>query len=235
MRRSFHIAAVSICAALLCQSISAQTLQLPTFSFATVTTTVLVPDQGSALLGGINRASDGRNEFGIPGLTFPGLQNRSIGRNVSGSNMSVTATIHDLDEMDQALLGSPSDLASIYPRGSHSISDVPMPWAPPGPRLDPVNLAGNWRQEAAPALPVSKVAVEVADRESQRATRSSEAEDYFARGQQAEADGKPSVAKIFYQMAARRASGALKQQVIARLERRQRQDDRAGNEHTVTH
>ena len=48
--------------------------------------------------------------------------------------------------------------------------------------------------------------------------RSAEADDYFARGQQAEADGKMAVAKIYYQMAARRATGDLKQQVLARLD-----------------
>ena len=132
--------------------------------------------------------------------------------------MSVTATIHDFDAMDQALLAAPTDLTGVYPRGSRSISEVPLPWTLPALQLDPVNLAGNWRPTPAPELPVSKVAVEEANREVRRATRSSEAENYFARGQQAEADGKPSVAKIFYQMAVRRASGELKQQAIARLD-----------------
>ena len=53
---------------------------------------------------------------------------------------------------------------------------------------------------------------------ARRATRSAEAESYFSQGRQAETDGKPGVAKIYYQMAARRASGDLKQQVQARLD-----------------
>ncbi len=45
---------------------SGVTVQLPTFSFTTVTTTVSVPDGGTVLLGGIKRLSEGRNEFGVP-------------------------------------------------------------------------------------------------------------------------------------------------------------------------
>ncbi len=45
------------------------TVQLPTFAFVTVTTTVSVPDGGTVLLGGIKRLSEGRNERGIPILS----------------------------------------------------------------------------------------------------------------------------------------------------------------------
>ncbi len=65
---------------------------------------------------------------------------------------------------------------------------------------------------------MSDVAAEQASRANRQAARADEADSFFARGQQAEADGKPNVAKIYYQMAARRATGDLKQQVQARLE-----------------
>ncbi len=81
-----------------------------------------------------------------------------------------------------------------------------------------VNLAGIGAATRTPAPAGSHVAAEEKDRDARRATRSAEAESYFARGQKAESDGKPSVAKIYYQMAARRASGDLKQQVQARLD-----------------
>ena len=60
---------------------SGVTVQLPTFSFTTVTTTVSVPDGGTVLLGGIKRLSEGRNEFGVPildanSLPQPPLQER---------------------------------------------------------------------------------------------------------------------------------------------------------------
>ena len=84
----------------------AQTVQLPTFKMATVSTTVLVPDGGAAYLGGINRASTGRTESGV--LPFPGFQNRGIGQDRSASSFWATAQIHDFDAMDQALLNTPS-------------------------------------------------------------------------------------------------------------------------------
>jgi hypothetical protein len=47
--------------------------------------------------------------------------------------------------------------------------------------------------------------------------RASEADDFYLRARQAEADGKKNVARIYYQMAARRASGELKSQISSRL------------------
>ena len=57
---------------------TASRLQLPTFSFVTVTTTVSVPDGGTVLLGGIKRLSEGRNEFGVPILSKLPYINRLV-------------------------------------------------------------------------------------------------------------------------------------------------------------
>ena len=56
-------------------------MQLPTFAFITVTTTVSVPDGGTVLLGGIKRLSEGRNERGVPLLSKMPYVNRLF-RNV---------------------------------------------------------------------------------------------------------------------------------------------------------
>ncbi len=77
---------------------SGVTVQLPTFSFTTVTTTVSVPDGGTVLLGGIKRLSEGRNEFGVPILDkIPYLdrlfKNVGIGRDASSLMMMVTPRI----------------------------------------------------------------------------------------------------------------------------------------------
>ena len=74
------------------------TVQLPTFAFVTVTTTVSVPDGGTCLLGGIKRSSEGRNEFGVPILDkIPYLdrlfKNVGIGRDTSSLMMMVTPRI----------------------------------------------------------------------------------------------------------------------------------------------
>ena len=58
----------------------ATTVQLPTYSFFSVNTTVTVPDRGSADLGGVNRVAEGRNEFGTPLLPFRPFRNVGIGR-----------------------------------------------------------------------------------------------------------------------------------------------------------
>ena len=98
---------------------------------------------------------------------------------------------------------------------------------------NPANLAGNWRVEPDPPPPVSDVAAEQANRAARQAARADEADSFFARGQQAEADGKPNVAKIYYQMAARRATGDLKQQVQARLDAVSGRNSCLGEEHAL--
>jgi len=77
---------------------SGVTVQLPTFSFVTVTTTVSVPDGGTVLLGGIKRLSEGRSEFGVPILDKVPYLNRlfknvGIGRDTSSLMMMVTPRI----------------------------------------------------------------------------------------------------------------------------------------------
>lgn len=93
------------------------TVQQPTFSFSSTSTTVSVPDQGSAFMGGISRSAEGRTESGVPMLPFRPFRNQAIGQTRSAASTFVTATIHDFDAMDQALLNSPSSGAlSSSPR-----------------------------------------------------------------------------------------------------------------------
>ena len=86
------------------------TVQLPTFNFVTVTTTVSVPDGGTVLLGGIKRLSEGRNERGVPVLSKIPYINRlfknvGIGRATSSLMMMVTPRIIIQEEEEQKLLG----------------------------------------------------------------------------------------------------------------------------------
>ena len=220
MRVSILGFAAAACAWLAALEASAQAVQLPTFSFATVVTTVMVPDQGAAYMGGINRAASGRSEYGVPGMPFPGFQNRGIGQDRSSTSFWATATIHDFDAMDQALLNtpSPSGFARACPNMSRGLPETPAAIAGRTFQRNPANLAGNRQVEPDPPPPVNNAAAEQADRAARQTARAEEADSFFARGQQAEADGKPNVAKIYYQMAARRATGNLKQMVQARLD-----------------
>ena len=84
------------------------TVQLPSFSFVTVTTTVSVPDGGTVLLGGIKRLSEGRNEFGVPLLNKLPYINRlfknvGIGRETQSLMMMVTPRIIIQEEEEEKL------------------------------------------------------------------------------------------------------------------------------------
>ena len=106
-RRIMRIAALSLVAALLAAGIArgqqqvpgglpATTVQLPSFSIFSVNTTVSVPDRGGMYLGGVNRARDGSRTRG--------LGNRAIGSDRAANGVQVLATIHDMDELDRAVL-----------------------------------------------------------------------------------------------------------------------------------
>jgi general secretion pathway protein D len=90
------------------QSREGTTVQLPTFSFISIVTTVSVPDGGTVLLGGIKRLSEGRNEFGVPILNkVPYVQrlfsNVAIGRETQSLMMMVTPRIIIQEEEEQLL------------------------------------------------------------------------------------------------------------------------------------
>jgi general secretion pathway protein D len=91
------------------RTIEGTTVQLPTFAFTTVTTTVSVPDGGTVLLGGIKRLREGRNERGVPILSkVPWVsrlfKNVGIGRDAQSLMMMVTPRII-IQEEEEAKLG----------------------------------------------------------------------------------------------------------------------------------
>src|SRR5262249_54411053 len=85
-----------------------QFFQQPVVNTVSVTTTVAVPDGGTVLLGGLKRLSEGRNEFGPPGLSkIPYLdrlvRNVGYGRDVQNIMMMVTprVIINEEEELRQ--------------------------------------------------------------------------------------------------------------------------------------
>lgn len=93
-------------------STSGTTVQLPEYSYVTVTTTVSVPDGGTILLGGIKRLSEGRNEKGVPILNkIPFInrlfKNTGIGRETTSLMMMVTPRIIIQEEEEESLGVSP--------------------------------------------------------------------------------------------------------------------------------
>ena len=85
------------------------TVQLPVMSFFSGATTVRVPDRGQILIGSVKRSSTGVVSRGVPilgSLPMAGrlFRNQAVGQSNSTSTLSATVQIHDLREMDRALL-----------------------------------------------------------------------------------------------------------------------------------
>ena len=90
--------------------ITGTTVQLPTFAFTQVSTTVSVPDGGTILLGGIKRLSEGRTERGVPMLSkIPYIsrlfRNVAVGRDASSLMLMVTPRIIIQEEEEFAQTG----------------------------------------------------------------------------------------------------------------------------------
>lgn len=208
------------------------TVQLPTFNFTTVQTTVSVPDGGTGLLGGIGRASEGSTSRGVPMLgKIPGVSrlfaNRGIGRDVGLSQMSITPRIIIQEEEELRQTGVSAEMLSQLSAASSGVR--PFAVADGSPADPAVSRKADFIARNIARHPAAPAAAEEAGRtppsveqirrqnELAKVQRTSEAEEFFAKGQRAETEGKAGVAKIWYQMAARRAQGELQREVAERL------------------
>lgn len=179
------------------------TVQLPTFSFFTVNTTVSVPDRGGTYLGGLLRGSDSSTTRGL--APFPGLANRGIGSERSAAGMNVRAWIHDFRKMDEALLAE-----AAAKRGE----------------TDPAALKGAALADSLEAAPAGNPAageplLSVADirrqNEQQDAAQREEAMAYFLKAEEYRTAGKLGLAKLNYQRAAARDAGKVKEAAMKRI------------------
>ena len=82
----------------------AQTVQLPTQRVFSVGTTVLVPDRGSASLGGVSHARESAVTRGFGAA--PLLGNRGSGREFGQSGASISAYVIDHRELDRQVLAA---------------------------------------------------------------------------------------------------------------------------------
>ncbi len=199
---------------------AASVVQLPSFSFFSVSTAVSVPDSargfGRVYAGGTKYAADGSSEFGAPCL--PG--NRAAGSVRAAQGAFVSAQIHDPDEADSILLSPEvrearakrrADLTLAAASGSKSAAETAADRA-------------LRSQAESPSHPIRSVADIRREREGTADVKRQEALALVQRGEQAQADGKPGVARIYYQMAARRLAdvprgeGDLKSRIAALLE-----------------
>lgn len=186
MRRKFAAILPAIVALLALPAIgSAQVVQQPTFNYTTATTTVLVPDRGEVLLGGINRAQDGRSQFGVPILgNVPVLgrpfNNVGIGQSRGASTLSVKAYIHDFESMDETLLAE-----AARRRGGAPLESVA-------------------RHSSASGLhPLHSVTAIERQCEADANAKRFETDNLLAKAQACEAKGQGGVARLFYNMVAK--------------------------------
>lgn len=187
------------------QPLPATTVQLPTFSQFTVITTVSVPDGGTAYLGGVGRGADRNVTRGMGPL-----RNRGLSSSREASGVSVSATIIDHDEIDRAILAEAATKREPVDATLAKAATISKSVA-----VD-LRLTSRTTGSRAGALPGSVAAI----REQNAAAADLEAAElagYLAKGRQAEAENKPGVAKIFYQMVARRDKGQMKQVAMERL------------------
>jgi hypothetical protein len=182
------------------------TVQLPTFHFFTVNTTVSVPDRGGASLGGISSARDGSSSRG-----FGPLRNRSAGSDRSASTMSVHATIIDHAELDRQVLAE-----AARQRGT-VVSDLDSTKADFLTRNIGPPASGSTVAAVTSAAPIGSVADIRRQAAAQAGQRDREVAEFLAKAEALEAAGKSNVAKIYYQMVARRATGDLQATAVARI------------------
>lgn len=200
-----------------CSAQIVQQVQLPTFQFFTVSTTVSVPDSGGAFLGGVRRGQHGMTSRGAPGLgKVPGISrlfsNRGRGSSLASSGASVTATIIDHEEMDVLLLG---EAAGRRPTGT-ALTETDR---------KALILSSHVGRSAEKGLrlggdaPRESVAAIHARHDDAARAHDGEMMAYWERGQQAESLKRWGAARVCYDVIARRSSGPLRQQAIARLAR----------------
>jgi hypothetical protein len=195
-------------AALAQQALPATTVQLPSFSVFTVQTSVSVPDGGGAYLGGLSSGASNSSRFGLGPLS-----NRGLSSSRSASGMSVSATVIDHEEIDRALL---AEAAAKRGAPDPAAATTAVKAAAIGKAIAIRPQAGGSSDRSSSALSGSVTAI----REENAAAadlQAAELAGYMAKARQAETDNKPGVAKVFYQMVARRDQGPMKQQAMERL------------------
>ncbi|MFN0055762.1 MAG: hypothetical protein ACKV0T_26765 [Planctomycetales bacterium] len=187
-------------------SASAQqvTVQQPTFEAFGVGTTVSVPVGGRTTIGGVGRSASSSSNFG------PFRNNTNFGRSTQGSNLSVSATIHDFDLLDRQALDAAGGSRSrrkhkpLDPRAEHALRSL-------------LERDGQTTEKASREPTGGNVAR--TDPDSEPAALSGD--ELLRRGLKAEASGQRGVALAFLRQARERGSGSARDE-LARLERLRR-------------
>lgn len=165
------------------------TVQQPVVSNVGVSTTVSVPDRGTALLGGVSRSAATRSRYGF----WPRVGS-SIGRTASSANITASVRIHDLRAMDEYLLGLDTGVAPLEP-----------------PAITARGMLGGYGDRRVPrsSAPTTRKPghfANIANTDTRATDDTARARRSLQLGLQAERDGKAGLAKLHFEMAARHGS-----------------------------
>ncbi len=171
-----------VCGFGLSEGLSAQTIQQPVVRTFGATTTLSVPDRGTAFIGGVGQSAYGRRNAGFGPLRG----SSSIGRETSGGSLTTTVTIHDFQAMDEYLLRSASEHSS--------------------PNRSLQGVAGNAFEQLTDSDVRSIPMSSTLRRPAEQLSTSSRADRFFQLGLAAESRGQTGVARLHFQTAVRLGS-----------------------------
>lgn len=184
----------------------AQVIQLPSHHVFRSSGSVIVPDGGTADLGGIRRSSQGSVQSG-----FGPLSNRASASSIGGSSMSASVRIIDLEALDEAILSgatarpsaaattevAPTTSAPVASKTSVAKALSPDRVSPAPPRLSTSERVGadpgQWQRALSGGSPSSVPA--------NLSLLESDIRYYVQQGERAERAGSYQAARVFYQMA----------------------------------
>jgi hypothetical protein len=223
----FGIMAWLCCGALTC-SASAQVIQIPTFRSFTVDTTVWVPDSGGSYLGGTSSAMSGFDTRGVPLLGKAPLvdrlfKNRAIGSSLNSAGASAHVAVHSMSDLDRAILEEAAARRAFGPPQGQLITRRDA-----GQRRGVDGYSGDHRSGSGGRSSndqfVDGLSIAEIRRQQEREAESSnaEAQRLIEQGRAAAESGKPGVARILYQQAAKKGTGTVQEQArqqIAELAR----------------
>lgn len=168
-------------------------VQLPTFSVFSVQTTVSAPDSGVAFVGGLGHAASGYASVGPPLLPWA---QRAGGQARRYQSLVVRAAVHDLEALDEAVLEQAARMALARETGD----------------------ARGARGGSTADRPVASLAELRRRKEALLAAQQRQAQAMYERGKEALGGGQVHTARAWFRMAAYRARGALRAEILDQLE-----------------
>jgi hypothetical protein len=185
-----------------------QVVQLPTWRVFAVDTSVLVPDQGTTVLGGVNYSANSLVRRSAPLLPMPPFASAGRGQAAGTGQVSVSATIIDHEQWDRALLAKA--------RSARNASTSP----------DPISQQARWMSQhvhqaasdVAGNLPVAQLRQQADRAVALHQTRqNADAQALLHHGDTCVQRREYAAARMFYRNALRQSHGEVLRQAQRRL------------------